>query len=69
MSGTRAVESDHFYFKESECRAMGGSRAVESDLEDSSDDDLYGDESSEDDDDEGEGVRRNNHRLEWDNDL
>jgi len=55
--------------EESECRAMGGSRAVESDLEDSSDDDLYGDESSEDDDDEGEGVRRNNHRLEWDNDL
>ena len=31
----------NFYLKEAECRAMGGARPTESELEESSDDDVY----------------------------
>ena len=55
-------------------RAGGANGASDSDLDDLSDDDMYGedDDSSDDDDDEDEdGVAGapSRHRLEWDNDL
>ena len=53
---------------------MGGARPTESELEESSDDDLYAEETSDEDeeddeDDEGEEGAPARHRLEWDNDL
>ena len=62
-------------FQEAECRAMGGSRPLESEAEESDEDDMYVDESSDDDeddeDDEGHdgGNGPSRHRLEWDNDI
>jgi len=51
-----------------ECRAMGGEKAIESDMDqDSSDDEMYVEETSDDDDEEDEAPTR--HRLEWDDGL
>ncbi len=56
---------------------MGGARPIESEVDESDEDDMYVDESSEDDDDDDDddddethgtgGPSR--HRLEWDNDI
>jgi hypothetical protein len=52
---------------------MGGARPVESEMEESDEDDMYVDESSDDDeddeDDETHGQGPSRHRLEWDNDI
>ena len=63
--------------QEAECRAMGGARPIESEVDESDEDDMYVDESSEDDeddddddDDETHGTGGpSRHRLEWDNDI
>ena len=61
--------------QEADCRAMGGARPIESEVDESSEDDMYVDESSEDDeddeeeDDEAQGRGASRHRLEWDNDI
>jgi len=52
----------------SECRAMGGEKVAESDMDqDSSDDEMYVEETSDDDEEEDEAPTR--HRLEWDDGL
>jgi hypothetical protein len=55
---------------------MGGARPIESEVDESDEDDMYVDESSEDDedddddDDETHGTGGpSRHRLEWDNDI
>ena len=53
---------------------MGGARPLESDLDESSDDDLYAEETSDEDEDEeddedGAEGAPTRHRLEWDNDI
>ena len=59
----------HLFLQETtECRAMGGEKAIESDMDqDSSDDEMYVEETSDDDDEEDEAPTR--HRLEWDDGL
>ena len=59
----------HFLFQETtECRAMGGEKSIESDMDqDSSDDEMYVEETSDDDDEEDEAPTW--HRLEWDDGL
>ncbi len=54
---------------------MGGARAVESEVDESDEEDMYVDESSEDEEDDDEedddahGTGASRHRLEWDNDI
>ena len=50
---------------------MGGARPTESDLDESSDDDLYASSDEDDEDEEEEEMdgAPSRHRLEWDNDL
>jgi len=57
--------------EDAECRAMGGARPTESDLDESSDDDLYASSDEDDEDEEEEEMdgAPSRHRLEWDNDL
>ena len=68
----------YFLFQDLGCSRGSPSsnlRATDSELEDMSDEELYGDEedsdSDDDDDDDEDGVAGapTRHRLEWDNDL
>ena len=60
---------EYLLFQETtECRAMGGEKSIESDMDqDSSDDEMYVEETSDDDDEEDEAPTR--HRLERDDGL